>query len=128
MFTVNKVLRFLSALPGILMLSFGIRWIVTPATVAAEMRLPLLEDMARSTQIGELGAFLSGTGLLILIGVVNQGRVWLYAASLMLSITAVFRSVAWMSHDAPLATQIIIGEMVVVLLLLVTSTQLEAAK
>ena len=109
---MTRLLQFLAALPGILLLSIGTRWIVTPASVAMDMNVPMMEGMARSTQIADFGAFFAGSGLFILIGVVTSRRTWLYAGAIMMAFAAVFRTGAWLLHDAAFASQAITIELV----------------
>ena len=124
---MTKALRIVTALPGILFLSIGLRWLFTPATVAAELNMPMLEGMARSTQIGDLAAFFTGAGLMILIGVVSTQRIWLFAASILIGGAAFYRTMAWIFQDAALATESITIEVVVTVLVLVTAMRLKPA-
>jgi hypothetical protein len=124
---MTKALRIITALPGILFLSIGLRWLFTPATVAAELKMPMLEGMARSSQIGDLGSFFTGMGLMILIGVVSTQRIWLFAAAILVGGAAFYRTMAWIFQDAALATESITIEVVVTVLVLATALRLKPA-
>jgi hypothetical protein len=102
---ITRLLQFLTALPGILLLSVGTRWVVTPASMAMDLNMPMMDGVARSSQIGDLGALFSSAGLFILIGVVTSKRTWLYAGAIIVAMVATFRSSAWLLHDAELASQ-----------------------
>ena len=53
---VNTVIRILATLPGVALTIMGVRWLVDPAGAAAEIGMPLLSGLARSSQIGDLAA------------------------------------------------------------------------
>ena len=115
---MNKLLKIIVALPAILFLVIGVRWLVAPAGVAAEFGMPLLDGLGRSTQIGDLAAFFVGGGVMILLGVATERRTWFLAPAILLALTAAFRTVAWLAHDASFALQQIAVEVVVAALLL----------
>ena len=48
---MNKILKVIVAVPAILFLIIGLRWLVAPAGVAGEFGMPLLDGLGRSTQI-----------------------------------------------------------------------------
>lgn len=54
---MNQVLRVIVALPAILFVVTGLRWLVAPEPVAAEFGMPLLDGVGRSSQIGDMSAF-----------------------------------------------------------------------
>ena len=59
---MNKVIRVIVALSGILFVIIGFRWLVDPARVAKSLGMPLLEGLGRSSQIGDFGAFFTAGG------------------------------------------------------------------
>jgi hypothetical protein len=124
MSVINKILRVITALPGILFVVTGVGWIVDPASAAAGVGMPLLEGVGRSTQIGDLGAFFLTMGLLILIGVTTLKRVWFYPPMMLLSLAAALRIIAWLVHGAALAGSMIAVEIVVTALLYVSTIRL----
>jgi hypothetical protein len=120
---MNKALKVIVALPGILFLVIGLRWLIAPAGVAAEFGMPLLDGLGRSTQIGDLAAFFVGGGVMILLGVFTQHKTWFLAAAMILGLTAAFRLVAWQVHGASFAAQQIAVEVVVAALLLFAASR-----
>ena len=97
---MNKVLRVIVALPGILFVVTGLRWLVDPASAAAQFGMPLLDGLGRSSQIGDMASFFLTLGVLILIALITAKRVWYYPAIMLLVFTAVSRILAWLIHDA----------------------------
>lgn len=120
---MNKILRVIVALPAILFLVIGLRWLFAPAGVAGEFGMPLLDGLGRSTQIGDLAAFFIGGGAMMLLGVLTQHRTWFLAPALLLALTAVFRVLAWALHDASFAAPQIAVEVVVACLLLYAASK-----
>jgi hypothetical protein len=120
----NKILRIIVALPAILFVMMGLNWAINPADAAAQLAMPLLDGLARGSQIGDLGALFLSMGLMILLALVTARRSWFYAPALMLSLAALFRLLAWILHDASLAPQMVVVEVVVALLLLLSSRRL----
>ena len=124
MSVINKILRVVTVLPGILFVVIGVGWIIDPASAAAGVGMPLLEGVARSTQIGDLGAFFLTMGLLILVGVTTLERAWFYPPMMLLGLAAIFRIVAWLVHGAALAGSMIAVEIIVTALLYVSTIRL----
>ena len=109
---MNKAVKIVTCLPAVLFGLMGIRWLADPEGAAGSLGMPLLEGLGRSTQIGDLSAFFVTASVLILLGVFTGKREWLYAPALLLGLTAVFRVVAWVAHDAAFATSAIVVEVV----------------
>ncbi|MEP0201827.1 MAG: hypothetical protein ABJ084_08200 [Halioglobus sp.] len=121
----RKLLKGLAALPALLMLVMGVNWIVDPASAAQGLGMTYLEGEGRSTQIGDMTSFFIGVGVMALLGLWTENRTWLYSASLLLGGTAVFRTLAWLVHDASFATASIAVEVISVLLFLAAARQLQ---
>ena len=121
---INKILRVVTVLPGILFVVIGVGWIIDPASAAAGVGMPLLEGVGRSTQIGDLGSFFLTMGLLILVGVTTLERAWFYPPMMLLGLAAIFRIVAWLVHGAALAGSMIAVEIIVTALLYVSTIRL----
>ena len=121
---INKILRVVTVLPGILFVVIGVGWIIDPASAAAGVGMPLLEGVGRSTQIGDLGSFFLTMGLLILVGVTTLERAWFYPPMMLLGLAAMFRLVAWLVHGAALAGSMIAVEIIVTTLLYVSTIRL----
>lgn len=121
---MNKVLRVIVALPGILFVLTGLRWIIDPAGAAAQFGMPLLEGAGRSSQMGDLASFFLCMGIFILIAVITEKRSWFYAPAMLVGVTAIARVLAWLLHDAALALDMIVPEVVIACLLLFAVSRL----
>jgi hypothetical protein len=111
------LLKILVLLPGVAFLVTGLRWLVAPAGVAPEFGLSLASGIGLSSQIGDMSAFFLTLGICILMGLVTGRKVWYYPAMMLLALTALGRTLAWLLHDAALATSLIAPEVIVALLL-----------
>jgi len=121
---MNKVLKVLVLLPAILFLVTGLRWIVAPAAVAPMFGLTLDEGVGLSSQVGDMSAFFLTLASCMLIALISGRRCWYYPAIMLLSITAIGRVLAWLLHDATLASDLIAPEVIVSIILLVASRRL----
>tara|TARA_B110000967_G_C18644751_1_gene440309 strand:- start:59 stop:445 length:387 start_codon:yes stop_codon:yes gene_type:complete len=117
----KKILSTVVALPAILFVVMGLRWLVNPGGIAPELGLTIESGVGLSTQIGDLSAFFLTIGLCILTALVTGRRTWFYPPIVLLLITAVGRIVAWLVHDAALALSLIAPEIVIAMLLLVAA-------
>ena len=61
----DKFIKFLVLVPGLIMLSNAIMFVLRPADVAGDLGMPLLEGIGLSTQLADLGAFFTFSALLI---------------------------------------------------------------
>ena len=125
---MNKILHVIVALPGILFVVTGLRWLVDPLAAATQLGMPLLDGVGRSSQIGDMAGFFLTLGMLILIALITAKRVWYYPPIILLSITAIGRIVAWLIHDAAFALEMIGPEVIIAGLLLFASTRLPKAE
>jgi hypothetical protein len=121
---MNKVLRVIVALPGILFVVTGLRWLVDPSAAAAQLGMPLLDGVGRSSQIGDMSGFFLTLGIVIFIALITSKRIWYYPAIILLAITAIGRVLAWLVHDAALAVDMIAPEVIIACLLLFASRKL----
>lgn len=121
---MNKVLNVLVALIGVLFLLSGLRWLFDPTAAAATLGMPLLDDVGRSTQIGDMAAFFLTLGLLIMMGLVTAHRLWFYPACMLLGLAAFGRILAWAAHDAAFAVDLIAVELLITAFLLFASRRL----
>jgi hypothetical protein len=110
-------------LPALMFIVTGLRWLVAPAGVAPQFGLELAVGLGLSSQVGDMSGFFITLGVCILLGLATERRIWFYPAILLLSITALGRTVAWLLHDAALARFILV-ELVVSVLLWVASRRL----
>lgn len=121
---MNKVLTVLVGLAAMVMVGTGVRWLVDPSAAATQLGMPLLEGVGRSSQVGDMSAFFLTTGILMLTALVTARRGYFFAPALLLGLTAIGRIVAWMVHDAALATHLIAPEVIIAALLLLASSRL----
>ena len=117
----RKFFKAVVAVPALLFVVMGLRWLVDPGGMAPELGLTLESGLGLSTQIGDLAAFFLVAGLCITIALVTAKRIWFYPAVMLLLIAAAGRTIAWAVHGAMFALQLIVFEIVVALLLLIAS-------
>ena len=96
-------LRLAAGIIGAFFLIQGINWITRPAAAAEALGMPLLDGLARSTQIGDMASFFVALGTMSLLGAARMNPLWLHAATLLLGGAAVMRTLAWLFHDAAFA-------------------------
>jgi len=123
---VNIALRAIVLLCGVLFIVTGLRWLLAPAGVAPEFGLVLSSGVGLSSQIGDMSAFFLTLGVCILMGLTTQRTIWYYPPIILLSLTAIGRVLAWLLHDAALATDLIAPEVIVALILMIASRRLPA--
>lgn len=121
---MNKVLKLLILLPAVLFVVIGLRWLVAPAGIAPNFGLTLEQGIGLSTQIGDLSSFFLTLGVCMLIALISQRRIWFYPPMMLLGITALGRIIASLFHDATLAVDLTLVELVLTLILLVASRRL----
>jgi hypothetical protein len=119
-----KLFRILVCAPGILFIFIGLRWAIDPAAAAQGLDVPLLEGLARSSQIADTGAFFLGMGLMILTGLLSSRKVWFHAPAMLLVITALYRLIAWLIHHAAFAPQLIAIEVIIAIILIIAAQKL----
>ncbi len=115
---MRPAFRTASALLGGLFTLQGIGWLVIPERAAASLGMPMLDGLARSTQIGDFAAFFLTLGLTILAAVALERARLLYFPAALLGSAAVSRSIAWAAHGAAFATAFILVEIAASLFLL----------
>ena len=121
---INKAIKLLVLLFGILFLVTGLRWLLAPAGIAPDFGLALGSGIGLSSQVGDMSAFFLTLGVCMLMGLTTRRSIWYYPPIMLLSLTAVGRVLAWLIHDAALATQLIAPEVIVSLVLLFASRRL----
>ncbi len=114
---MERAIQIFIALPGVLMGIQAVGWLVGPKGAAEGLGMPLLDGVARSTQIGDMTAFFTGLCAMVLLGAIRKNATWLAAAAIVLGGAAIFRTTAWMFHGADLATQFIVPELVMTAIL-----------
>jgi hypothetical protein len=121
---MKTLLRVLVTLPAVLFVVMGLRWITDPTGAATALGMTLLDGVGRSSQIGDVGALFLSMGSMMLLALITARRSWFYAPALMLSLVALLRVLAWLLHDAALALDMIVVEIVIASILLFASTRL----
>ena len=121
---INTAIKLLVLLFGILFLVTGLRWLLAPAGIAPDFGLALGSGIGLSSQVGDMSAFFLTLGVCMLTGLTTQRSVWYYPPIMLLLLTAVGRVLAWLLHDAALATQLFALEVIVSLVLLFASRRL----
>jgi hypothetical protein len=125
---LRSPLRLLVTLVGVFFALQGIGWLADPARAAAGLGMPLLDGLARSTQIGDLAAFFLTGGATMVVGArPGRARLLLVPAG-MLGAAAVARTLAWALHGAALAATFIAIEVAVAVLLLAAARRLDAER
>lgn len=122
------IVKILAAIPGIPMLMNAILFVVDPEKVTADLGMPLLEGLGRSTQLADLGALFTFGAILTFYGVFKSEGHYLRIGAFLLGLIAVLRVVAWAFNGAELATVLIISEVVLVIWLMVGGVHLDKLK
>ena len=118
---MRSTLRIVTILMGAGFALQGVAWLVAPERAAANLGMPLLDGLGRSTQIGDFAAFFLTLGLSILAAIgLGRARLLYFPAGLLAS-AALCRTVAWAVHGAAFATAFIAVEIVAALLLLASA-------
>ena len=121
---MNKILKIVVALLALVFASIGFRWLVAPEGVAAEFGMTLMQGLGLSSQIGDLGAFFLSLAIFILLALTTRRRTWYYPPIILLGLTAIMRTMAWMFHDARLAVDMIAVEIIACVVLYLGSLRL----
>ncbi len=121
---MSKVIRALALLPALVFLFTGLSWLTQPESAAASLGLPLLDGVARSSQIGDMAAFFLSGSFMIFIGLITDKRIWLQAPAMVVGLTAICRILAWLLHDAALPMNLIVPEIVFSLILIFVASRL----
>ena len=123
---MQSKLRILTILLGTLFTLQGIGWLVVPERAAANLGMPVLDGLARSTQFGDFAAFFLVLGGSILLGT-RPGRAGtLYFPAALLGGAALCRTLAWAVHGAAFAGMFIAVEVVACLILIAVARQVGA--
>lgn len=85
-------------------------WIFAPGAAAEALGMPLLDGVARSSQVGDLGSFFFSLGAMIALGTLHSNAQWLRGGAILLGSAAVIRTLAWLLHDADFAADFIVIE------------------
>ncbi len=111
-------LRLVIVVLGVFFAFQGVAWLIDPARVAAGLGMPLLDGLARSTQVGDLACFFLVAGVTMLLGTRPGRAEVLYFPAALIGGAAITRTLAWAFQGAAFATFFIAVEVVVGLTLL----------
>ena len=117
---MRRVFSLVISLLAAVFIVMGVRWLIAPEGGAPEFGLTLGDGLGLSSQIGDMSGYFLFLGISMLLGVMTGHRPWFYAAAILLSLTAVGRTVAWLIHDAALASHIR-SEVLIAMLLIIAS-------
>lgn len=120
--------RIVAGLLGAFFFVQGLNWLGNPGAAAEGLGMPLLDGMARSTQIGDLSGFFLCLGGFALFGAYKSDPTWLRAAGILVGLVAVTRTIAWGAHDAPFATVFITVEVIAGSALIIAASRLGATE
>ncbi|MDX2169523.1 MAG: hypothetical protein SF182_20815 [Deltaproteobacteria bacterium] len=104
----------------------GIAWLVAPGLAASGLGMPLLDGMARSTQIGDFASFFLIAGLSMLVGSQPGRARVLYFPAALIGASSITRTLAWLLHGADFAALFIAIEIATGVLLYRAATRLDA--
>ena len=104
----------------------GVAWLIDPARVAAGLGMPLLDGMARSTQVGDLAIFFLVAGATMMLGTRPGRSGMLYFPAALIGGAAITRTLAWALQGADFAALFIAVEVVVGVTLLQGARRLDS--
>ena len=104
--------RILGGLLGAFFFLQGLGWIVDAPGAAEALGMPLLDGIARSTQVGDLTGFFLCLGGFGIWGAYKESPTWLRASGFLLLGAAFGRTLAAVVSGADFATQFIAIEVV----------------
>ena len=122
---MNRLLVVLNTINGVIFIILGLLWVISPYEAGANFGiLEIPEGLGRSSLIGDVGSYFFCIGVMMILAVYTLRSIWFYAPAMLLGFTALFRVISWLAHDATFATQFIIIEILLIILLLVTSKRM----
>ncbi len=121
---MQKVLTAVVSLMAVIFLAAGLLWLIAPSSASSLLGMPLLTGVALSTQIGDLSSFFLSSGLFIIIGLLTRKSTWFYLPVTLLSVAAFGRIMSTLIHNAPLALDLIIPEIVSAAILFLAAKRL----
>ncbi len=122
----RAVLRIATRLAGGVFTLLGVGWLLDPARSAAGLGMPLLDGIARSTQIGDLSTFFLTAGVTMLAGARPGHARLLWVPAGLVGGAAITRTLAWAAHGADFAGTFIAVELVTGALLVAAARTLDA--
>lgn len=107
---MSLITKFLSSIPAIVFLIIGVFWVLQPGIMAENFGMVLSSGLGLSSQIGDLGSYFVSSALMIFYGIYTNNTHWFYPPILIMLLTALFRTLSTLLHDAPFAADMIGSE------------------
>ena len=107
---MSSITKFLSSIPAIVFLIIGVFWVLQPGIMAKNFGMVLSSDLGLSSQIGDLGSYFVSSALMIFYGIYTNNTHWFYPPILIMLLTALFRTLSTLLHNAPFAADMIGSE------------------
>lgn len=107
-----KAVQSLVFIMAAVFMLMGLRWWVDPAGSAAEFGMTLSTGAGLSTEIGDISSLFITGSLCMFLGLFQKDVRWFYAPTLLVVFAAIGRTLAWAFHDASLALEFILPEVV----------------
>ena len=107
---MSLITKFLSSIPAVVFLIIGVFWVLQPGIMAENFGMVLSSDLGLSSQIGDLGSYFVSSALMIFYGIYTNNTHWFYPPILIMLLTALFRTLSTLLHDAPFAVDMIGSE------------------
>ena len=104
------VLRVLAILINLIMLANGVRFVLDPAGVAAELQMDLLTGVSASTQLGDIGGFFIAVAIMLGLGQRPGASHWFYPAAIMIGSAAIMRTLVAVAGHADFLPEFIVPE------------------
>ena len=107
---MSLITKFLSSIPAVVFLIIGVFWVLQPGIMAENFGMVLSSGLGLSSQIGDLGSYFVSSALMIFYGIYTNNTHWFYPPILIMLLTALFRTLSTLLHNAPFAADMIGSE------------------
>lgn len=123
---LDKLVKIVAGLLGVMLLGIGLCWLIAPTVAAPMIGMEVLQGVAASSQIGDLGAFFLVAGAFALLGLGTGNATLLYTPAALVGAAALYRIAAGLFHGAAFAPEMIVLELVMCRLFLMARTRVAA--
>lgn len=114
---MKKTLRVISIVIGVLSFVTAMQFVFMPSRVAERLGMPVLEGIAASTQLGDLGALFLAVAVLVGLAQRPGQAGLLLAPAIMVGCAAAMPTFVFLAGHAPFAPQFMMPEVVMAVLL-----------
>ena len=104
--------RVIAGVLGAFFLVQGVNWLIAPYDAAGALGMLLLDELGRSTQIGDLASFFICLGGFAMYGAYARNPSFLRASGCLVGLVAVTRTIAWAFHGAAFTALFIAVEVI----------------